>query len=113
MGDRGVVTGVHHPEEQGLAPDLAGEDLEALGELLRDEGDCLGRKRPQVGGGHALGPGERVGEALLGDEAELLEARAQASAVEHLVLDGLLQLPVGDDPAVAQDPSQYRQRAPP
>jgi len=29
------------------------------------------------------------------------------------VLDGLLQLPVGDDPAVAQDPSQYRQRAPP
>jgi len=30
-----------------------------------------------------------------------------------LVLDGFLQLFVGDDPAVAQDPSQYRQRSPP
>ena len=100
-------------EEEGLAPHPAGEDLEALGELLRDEGERLGLQGPEVGRGHALGAGERVGEPLLGDEAELVEARAEAAAVEHLVLDGLLQLSVGDDPAVAQDPSQYRQRAPP
>ena len=110
MGDRGVVAGIHHPEEERLAPDPAGEDLEPLGELLRDEGEGLGLEGPQVGGGNALGAGEGVGEPLLGDEAELEEARAEPAAVEHLVLDGLLQLPVGDDPAVAQDPSQYRQR---
>ena len=73
----------------------------------------LGRQRLQVGRGHAVGAGERVDEPLLGDEAELEEARAQAAAVEDLVLDGLLQLSLRDDPAIAQDASEYRQSVPP
>jgi hypothetical protein len=108
-----VVAGVHHAQEERLPAHPAGEDLEALGELLRDEGERLRGERLEVGGGDALGPGEGVGEALLGDEAQLVEARAQAAPVEDLVLDGLLQLSVRDDPAIAQDPSQYGQRAPP
>jgi hypothetical protein len=58
-----------------------------------------------------VGAGEGVGEALLGDESELVEARAEATTVEDLVLDRLLELLVRDDPAVAQDASEYRQRA--
>jgi hypothetical protein len=60
-----------------------------------------------------VGAGEGVGEALFRDEAELVQARPEPAAVEHLVLDGLLQLLVRDDPAVAQDASEYRQRPPP
>ena len=86
-----------------------GKTLKRWASFFGTSGERLGLDRPQVDRGHAVGAGQRVGEPLLGDEAELVEARAEPAAVEHLVLDGLLQLPVGDDPAVAQDPSQYRQ----
>jgi hypothetical protein len=47
------------------------------------------------------------------DEPQLDQVGAQPAAVEDLVLNGLLQLPLRDDPAIAQDASEYRQRAPP
>src|SRR5262249_25024885 len=78
--------------------------------LLRHERDRFGRERLEVDPRHAVRARERVGEPLLGDEAELVEAGAEPPAVEHLVLDRLLQLSVGDHPAVAQDPSQDRQK---
>jgi hypothetical protein len=56
---------------------------------------------------------QRGDESLLGDVAELVEAGAEAAAVEDLVLDGLLQLSLRDDPAIAQDAPQYRQCPPP
>jgi hypothetical protein len=67
----------------------------------------------QVGRGHAVGAGQRVEQPLFGDEAQLVEAGSQPAAVQDLVLDGLLQLTFGDDPAIAQDATQYRQRVPP
>jgi hypothetical protein len=54
-------------------------------------------------------PRQCVDEPLLGDEAQLVERRAEPAPVEHLVLDRLLQLTVGDDATVAQDSSQDRQ----
>jgi hypothetical protein len=108
-----MVTGVDHAQPERLAAHPAGEDLEALGQPLRDQLDGLGLQRPEVRGGDPVGPRQRVDQALLGDVAELVEAGPQAAAVEDLVLDGLLQLSVRDDPAIAQDASEYRQRAPP
>jgi hypothetical protein len=64
----------------------------------------------QVGGGDAVHARERVGQPLLGDEAELVQGRAEPPAVEHLVLDGLLQLALGDHATIAQDASEYGQR---
>ena len=61
------------------------------------------------GGGHAVGAGQGLLQALLGDEAELVEVRPEPAAVEHLVLDGFLELSFGDDAAVAQDPCEYGQ----
>jgi hypothetical protein len=52
---------------------------------------------------------ERVDQALLGDVAELVQAGTEPAAVEDLVLDGLLELSLRDDPAVAQDAPEYRQ----
>jgi hypothetical protein len=59
--------------------------------------------------GDAVGAGQGFPETLLGDEAQLVEVRPEASAVENLVLDRFLKLSLGDDPAVAQDAGEYRQ----
>jgi hypothetical protein len=56
-----------------------------------------------------VGPGQGLAQPLLRDEAELVEVRAEAAAVEDLVLDGLLELSLGDDATVAQDASENRQ----
>jgi hypothetical protein len=106
LRDGRVVPGIDHAEEQRLAAQLAREHLVALGEPLGHGRDRLGPERLQVDRGHAVRARQRVGQALLGDEAELVEARAEPAAVEHLVLDGLLQLSVRDHPAVAQDSSE-------
>ncbi|MGE5126878.1 MAG: hypothetical protein ACM3PV_11345 [Betaproteobacteria bacterium] len=108
-----MVAGVHHAQPERLPARPAGEDLEALGQPLRDQLEGLGLQRLQVCGRDAVGPRQRVDQALLGDVAELVEAGAETAAVEDLVLDGLLQLSVRDDPAIAQDASEYRQGAPP
>jgi hypothetical protein len=52
-----------------------------------------------------VGPGEGLLQALLGYEAQLMKVGTQATPVENLVLDGLLQLSFRHDPAVAQDPA--------
>jgi hypothetical protein len=56
-----------------------------------------------------VGAGQCLAQALLRDEAQLVEVGPQASAIEDLVLDGLLKLSLGDDPAVAQDAGEYGQ----
>ena len=55
---------------------------------------------------------ESLLETLFGDEPELMEAGSQASTVQHLVLDGLLELRLGDNSAVAEVPRQDRQMKP-
>ena len=69
-------------------------------------------KVARVGRRDTLGPGKGLGQPLLGDEAELIETRAEAAAVEDLMLNGLLQLCFTDDSAVAENPSQNRQKTP-
>jgi len=39
------------------------------------------------------------------------QVRAQAAAVQHLVLDGLFELALADDAAVPEDSSEYGQAA--
>ena len=47
VGHRGVVAGVHHQEEQGLALEPVGEDLVALAaSFFGTEGDRLGLRSP-------------------------------------------------------------------
>jgi hypothetical protein len=59
-----------------------------------------------------VGAGEGLLQAVLGDEAQLVEAGAEPPAEEDLVLDGLLELVLGDETAVPQDPGEYRHGAP-
>jgi hypothetical protein len=59
-----------------------------------------------------VAPRQRLLQAVLGDEAQLVEARAKPAAVEDLMLDRELELVVADEPAFPQDASQYRQGAP-
>src|SRR5207247_7349317 len=63
--------------------------------------------------GDAVGLRQSVLQLLLGDEAQLVEARAQPSPVKDLVLDRLLELALGHDATVPQDPTQNRQLATP
>ena len=101
-----MVGGVDHAEEHRLAPHLAGEDLVSGRQLLGRELQGVRLHLAHVRRGDAVGPRERLPKPLLGDEAELVEARPQAPPVEDLVLDGLLKLSLGDHPAVAQDAGQ-------
>jgi hypothetical protein len=48
-------------------------------------------------------------QPLFGDEAQFMKARSQPPPVENLVLDRLLELALGHDAAVPQDPAQNRQ----
>src|SRR4029077_5268543 len=58
------------------------------------------------GAAHAVGLGQDLLQLLLADEAQLVEAGAQAAPVEDLVVDRLLELALGDDAPVLEQPRE-------
>ena len=108
-----MVARVEHEQHQRASLQAVRKYLVPHRQRLGDEAHHLGHDRPQIDGHgrHAVGTGQCGLEPFLGDEPELVEVGAQPASVQDLVLDGLLELPLGDDAAIAEDARENGQRA--
>ena len=93
------VGGIDHGDGQRSADAAQRQNLVTLGSFERNQLDDRGIdfKIGKIDGGNAVLPGEKVGDVLVGEEAQLDQGRAQATVALFLDLGRLLQLLWGDD----------------
>src|SRR5208337_4487961 len=90
---------INHCDGEGRAYATQRKDLVSLRGFKRNQLDDGGIdfKVREVDGGNAILPGEKIGDVLIGEEAELHQSGAQAAILLLLGLSRLFQLLWGND----------------